>query len=157
MSTSCLPLTHCSRRKSFGGFSKILKQLEALFNEIWYRISVFFFPIILRIQSRSRDIRLKCLQGSSLEGGWAVGEAELGSTMPLDKVSGTSLGEFVSLTPSSCQQKEGFWKSYPSLDGCGHFRKILLFCDFTDKAVPGAQHLHLLLSGRTWAAELVCP
>lgn len=92
-----------------------------------------------------------------LLGGWAVGEAELGSTMPLDKVSGTSLGEFVSLTPSSCQQKEGFWKSYPSLDGCGHFRKILLFCDFTDKAVPGAQHLHLLLSGRTRAAELVCP
>lgn len=69
MSRSCLPLTHCSRRKSFGGFSKILKQLEALFNEIWYRISVVFFPIILRIQSRSRDIRLKCLQGSSLEGG----------------------------------------------------------------------------------------
>lgn len=68
-----------------------------------------------------------------------MGEAKLGSTMPLDKALHW---ESLCLShPAAVSKKQASGSLIHSFGGCRHFRKILLFYDFADKAVPGAQHL----------------
>lgn len=72
-----------------------------------------------------------------------------------DTTPASSFGELIYLELRNLQQKAGSWKYKPFFGKCRHFcfKKKLLSCNYPDKAAPGAQHLHQLLSQHQLASR----